>query len=83
MENIEIERSGLLSGIRTSGLKIFVNRNNGSTYIFDRGEETPEALEIKVVDGQLFTNRVEFSLADVSERKDYAEITASTGAGGD
>lgn len=83
MENIEIERSELLSGIRVGGLKVFVKRSDGATYVLDKGVETPEALEIRVVDGQLITNRVEFNFADISERKDYAEITSSWSAGGD
>jgi hypothetical protein len=83
MESVEIGRSGLLSGIRTSGLRVFVKRSNGATYVLDKGVETPEALEIKVVDGQLITNRVEFNFANISEREDFSEIVASSGAGGD
>ena len=32
MENIETERSGLLSGIRTSGLKMFARISDPSNY---------------------------------------------------
>ena len=77
MENIETERSGLLSGIRTSGLKMFERISDGTTYILDRGEDAPDALEVRSVDGELLVNRVDIQsvVFDISDQYDPIDFT--------
>jgi hypothetical protein len=74
MENIETERSGLLSGIRTSGLKMFARISDGTTYILDRGEDAPDALEVRSVDGEILVNRVNVQSIVFDNRSRYEPI---------
>ena len=74
MENIETERSGLLSGIRTSGLKMFERISDGTTYILDRGEDAPDALEVRSVDGEILVNRVNVQSIVFDNRSRYEPI---------
>ena len=83
-ENIEIEnRAELLSGIRTSDMKMYANKN-GVLYILDRGEDAPDALQVKIENGELHVNRIEI-VADFfdRDRHQYRPIVSARGSGGD
>ena len=83
MENIETERSGLLSGIRTSGLKMFERISDGTTYILDRGEDAPDALEVRSVNGELLVNRVDIQgvVFETSSKYDPIDVTRPRNGG--
>lgn len=83
MENIETEMGSLLSGIRTSELRVFASSKTGATYILDRENESIEPLEVKIVNGNLLVNRVEVSISALEDRNEYDQIIPSRLDGGD
>jgi hypothetical protein len=83
MENIETGMGSLLSGIRTSELRVFANSKTGATYILDGKNESMEPLEVKIVNGNLVVNRVDISITALEDREEYTQITPSRLDGGD
>jgi hypothetical protein len=83
MENIETEMGSLLSGIRTSELRVFASSKTGATYILDRENESVEPLEVKIVDGNLLVNRVDISITALEDQEEYTQINPSRLDGGD
>ena len=83
MENIETEVGSLLSGMRTSELRVFASSKTGATYILDGENESMEPLEVKIVNGNLVVNRVDISITALEDREEYTQITPSRLDGGD